>query len=346
MSRPTLRLHPDRFVSNIALVRDRIAPSALMLVLKDDAYGHGLGWAVEAAQRAGVEWYGSYDVQSGLDARRILGSSGRVFAWATSTDSEIDDALMREIDLGVGSAEYLERIVARAERLGVRARVHLKIDTGLHRNGFLPEQWAETIDRVRSAEAAGHLDLVGIWSHLAEASDDEDDDAQAVFLDAVRTVSGTGSEPASLHLTASAASWWRAELRGSLSRVGAFCYGIRSADGPELEGIVPVAELIATVEEISGGSATVGIGSFDGIPSTLIGAAVGTPAGPREVLTIGDTVSTVDGWPGMAVGDEVMIFGAGAHGESSATSLAERIDTVGEEILTRLTRHVRRVDVG
>jgi len=196
---------------------------------------------------------------------------------------------------------------------------------------------------VRAGEAAGHLELVGIWSHLAEASDDEDDEAQTLFLDAVRVAEQSGATPEALHLTASAASWWRPELRGSVSRIGAFCYGVRSADGPDLAGVAPVAELTATVVDIVDGDAVVGIGAFDGIPSTLAGARVGTLAGARELLRIDAVTSVVEGWPGMRIGDSVWMFGAGDHGESSATTLAERIDTVGEEILTRLTARIRRV---
>lgn len=343
MSRPTLEISTARFAANIRAVAARIAPSALMVVLKDDAYGHGLRWAVEAARDAGVEWYGSYDVGSGVEARRVLGDTGRILAWVTSTDTEIDEALRARVDLGVGSAEYLRRIIARAQRLGLRARVHLKIDTGLHRNGLLASEWESVLVEVRTAEAAGEIELVGIWSHLAEASDADDDEAQRLFLEAVRVAEQTGETPEALHLTASAASWWRPELRGSVSRIGAFCYGVRSADGPELEGIEPIASLGADVVEIVDGDAVIEIGAFDGIPSSLAGCHVGTPDGPRELRRIDATTSVVAGWPGVTVGDQVWVFGAGEHGEDSATTLAERIDTVGEEILTRLTSRVRRV---
>lgn len=346
MTRPELRIDSDVFRANIAAVRDRIAPSVLMLVLKDDAYGHGLRWAVETAVSAGVDWLGSYDVRSGVDVRRLVGSDVRVFAWATSSDDEIDEALTHDIDLGVGTIEYLRRVIARAAVVGARARVHLKIDTGLHRNGVLPEDWAAAVAEARAAEQRGHLALDGIWSHIAEASDAEDDDARAAFLDAVHVAGDHGRTPPFLHLTASAASWWRPELRGSVSRIGAFCYGIRSAEGPELDGIRPAASLIAPVEEVSEGRAVLSIGSFDGLPSTLAGSSVGTPAGARTLSSIGQTTSVVEGWPGMTIGDEVSIFGAGHSGEVSATTLAERIDTVGEEILTRLSLRVRRVVVG
>ena len=343
MTRPEIRLSSSSLHANITAVRARVSPSSLMLVLKDDAYGHGLSWVVDTALRAGVEWFGSYDIRSGLAVRRIAGGDARIFAWVTSTDDEIDDALLSDIDLGVGTIDYLRRIIARAAAVGARARVHLKIDTGLHRNGVLPADWATAVAEAREAEKAGLVALVGVWSHIAEASDAEDDAAQAVFLEAVRVVEDSGSSPAAVHLTASAASWWRPELRGTVSRIGAFCYGIRSADGPELAGIVPVASLVATVTEITAEGACVGVGSFDGLPSTLAGASVGTPGGARGLRSVGHTTSVVEEWPGARVGDEVVLFGTGAHGEASATTLAERIDTVGEEILTRLTARVRRV---
>ena len=343
MSRPEVRLSSSIFRANIQAVRDRVAPSALMLVVKDDAYAHGLSWAVDAAIQAGVEWFGSYDIRTGLSVRRLAGGDARIFAWATSTDTEIDEALMQRLDLGVGTIEYLERIIARADALGVTARVHLKIDTGLHRNGILRVDWTSAVRQARRAEQAGLLELEGVWSHIAEASDEDDDIAHAAFRDAVRVVGESGAVPAALHLTASAASWWRPELRGTVSRIGAFCYGIRSADGPELEGIHPAASLVAAVSAVEDDRVTIELGSFDGLPSTLSGSLVGTPDGPRTLVSVGPTSSIVEGWPGAEVGAEVVVFGAGAHGEKSATTLAERIGTVGEEILTRLTPRVRRV---
>ena len=225
------------------------------------------------------------------------------------------------------------------------ARVHLKIDTGLHRNGVRPEDWAGFVTEARAAEQRGALAVVGVWSHLAESSDDEDDDASVTFQAAVQSLLDAGGAPEVLHLTASAASWWRPELRGSLSRIGAFCYGIRSADGPRIPGVHPAAELRAEVLSVRDGLAEIGIGAFDGLPSTVAGADIGTPAGARRLREIGAMTSLVNSWPGAAEGDHITVFGRGSRGELDATALAERIDTVGEEILLRLTPRVTRVEI-
>ncbi|MDT0157284.1 alanine racemase [Microbacterium sp. ARD32] len=340
MSIPVLEISRRAFHANLDAVRERLGGSQLLLVMKDDAYGHGVEWAVAEAERAGVTWFGSYDIPTALRIRAL--TAQRVYAWAPSAPDEVERALRAGIDLGIGSASYLREAIEAAQRLGIRAALHLKIDTGLHRNGFRPEDWPAAVAAARRAEEHGSARIAGVWSHLAEASDAEDDAAQAVFLDAVRQLESAGGAPEVLHLTASAAAWWRPELRGTLSRVGAFCYGIRSADGPALDGLRLISRLVATVDAVDGDVVHVGLGSYHGLPSTLRGVEVATPAGLRPLTAIAGGSSSVASWPGVKVGDRVVVFGPGDDGESDATALAERIDTVGEEILTRLTPSVRR----
>jgi len=343
MIAPVLRVDETVLRANIAAVTARVAPSELMMVLKDDGYGFGAVWAARVAADAGVSWFGTYDIPAAIELRRELGSGPRLFAWVTSADEEIDAALHADVDLGVGTLEYLHRVVARAGALGATARLHLKVDTGLHRNGLSAAEWDEGVTVALRAQERGRALLVGAWSHLAEASDAEDDAAQARFLAAVARAGELGAEVTHRHLTASAATWARPELRGSLVRVGAFCFGIRSADGPDLPGIAPAASLVATVVAVDGGEVVAGIGSFDGLPSILAGRVqVGTPGGARPLLAVEPDTVRVGAWDGAAVGDEVVLFGRGGTGEETPTTLAEAIGTVGEEILCRLTAHVRR----
>lgn len=341
---PVLRISRAQLVRNILEVQQQLAPSTMMLVMKDDAYGHGLDAVVDAAQaEPGVSLFGGYDVMTSLRIRSIAVPHSRVFAWATSDDDEVRHALHSNIELGVGTLPYLRRVIAIAGAMGITATVHLKIDTGLRRNGVRAEEWPGFAALAVEAQQAGLIEIVGVWSHLAEASDAEDDIAAAEFRSAVKILRAAGADPTDLHLTASAASWWRPELRGSVCRIGAFCYGIRSADGPELAGIRPIATLEATVLDLEDESVRVGIGSLHGLSSTLVGASIATPAGRREILRIDDVSLSVGSWSNARIGDTVQIFGPGDHGEDDATTLAEYLDTVGEEIITRLTSQVGRV---
>ncbi|WP_105565039.1 alanine racemase [Microbacterium halophytorum] len=337
-----LRIDLARFRRNVAAVRERMAPADVLVVVKDDAYGHGVEPIVRAAVDAGATWFGAIDPASALRAKAVAGDAARVFSWLTATDAEVAEMLAAGLELGVGDAGYLER-VAETARGGEPAPVHLKIDTGLHRNGIRPEAWPSVCARAAELEAAGDIRVVGLWSHIAEASDDEDDASRAVFDGAVAQARAVGLAPAVRHLAASAAAWHRPEFRYDLVRIGAFCYGVRSADGPELEGLEAVATLTAPVTAVGGGTATVDIGSADGVFSTWAGRVdVAAPGGRRALESVGPFDSRVAAWPGAAIGDEVAIFGARADGAPTSTDQAEAIDTVGEEPLLRLSSRIRR----
>lgn len=343
----TARLHVDldALARNIATVRATVAPAALMLVVKDDAYAHGLEPVVRAAAAAGVEWFGAFDVRTGSAVRAAVGEDARIFAWIAASRADLDDAIAARIDLGIGDADLLEDLADAARDASATVRVHLKIDTGLHRNGVRPERWHAFVTRAAVLQREGLIDVVGVWSHIAEASDAEDDDARAVYEWALEEAAAAGLHSPTRHLAASAASFARPEFRYDMVRVGAFCYGIRSAGGPSADelGLVPIGRLDAEVLAVDGDVVRIGLGALDGLPSSLgERATVGTPAGARALLAVRDADSLVAAWPGASAGDVVTVYGPGMQGEGSATDLAELIGTIGEEIALRVSPLVRR----
>ncbi|MET0671866.1 MAG: alanine racemase [Microbacterium pygmaeum] len=343
-----LRLEVDLGVlaANIAAVRARVAPAEMMLVVKDDAYGHGLEAVVSRASAEGVRWFGAFDVHDALVTRGVVGEGARIFSWLTVGREEIAAALDAHVDLGVGDAGFLEDIASVARTVGAVARVHLKIDTGLHRNGIRPEQWPSILERSVALQAEGAIRVVGVWSHIAEASDETDDEARAVFDEAVSAAEAAGFAIEVRHLAASAASFARAEFRYDLVRVGAFCYGVRSAHGESETalGIRPIGSLIAPVTRVDQAHAVIGVGSLHGLPSSLARrASLRHATGALPIDRIDEAHSTVTAWAGSAAGEEIVVFGAGGR---SATDLAEAIDTVGEEILVRVSPLVPRTYLG
>jgi alanine racemase len=344
----TARLHVDlsALTANIAQVRETVAPAELMLVVKDDAYGHGLEAVVQTATTAGVTWFGAFDVRTGTAVRAAAGDAARIFTWIAASRDDLRTAIAAHLDLGIGDAELLEELADAASDAAGAPRVHLKIDTGLHRNGVRPEEWTTFVARAAALQAAGRIDVVGVWSHIAEASDAEDDDARAVFERALHEAEAVGIHPHVRHLAASAASFARPEFRYDMVRVGAFCYGIRSAGGPSADtlGLRTIARLEAEVVAVHEETVRIDIGAADGLPSSLRGRAmVGTPAGARRLGPVGGAQSLVDAWTGAAAGDVVTIYGPGGSGEGTATDLAEVIGTIGEEIAVRVSPLIPRV---
>ena len=331
----------DVFAANLRVIRERVVPARHMLVVKDDAYGHGLASIVRRAAAEGVDWFGAFDIVTGL-AVRDEAPEARVFSWLVGSVADARAGIDADLDLGVGDLALLEDVAEAARQAGRPARVHLKIDTGLHRNGIRPEEWDAAVGRAAELEGEPSIVVEGIWSHIAEASDAEDDAARALFDDAVHRAERAGLRPRVRHLSASAASFERPEFRYDLARVGAFAYGIRPAGGPGEEelGIRPVGVLRADVVQAGDEGAVLDIGSLDGVPSSLAGRArVSTPGGRRRVREIAPDSMTIEAWPDAAAGQSVVVWGGDAP---SATDHAELIGTIGEEIAVRLSPLVPR----
>lgn len=331
------------FTENLGLLRQRVRPAEVMVVVKDDAYGHGLEPIVRCAADHGARWFGAFDVGTGSAVRAAVGSSARVFAWMIGDANDIHQALDADLDLGIGDAGLIDEVARAAQRRQTPVRVHLKIDSGLHRNGIRPEAWGAAVDRLERYRREGTLSPVGVWSHLAEASDAEDDRSRTVFDEALARASSAGWRPVR-HLAASAPAWARADLRYDMVRVGAYCYGIRPAGGPtEAElGLAPVATLTAQVTAVTASGVVIDVGGTDGLPARSVGWAILTAAGPRRIRRVDVGTTLVESWSGARVGDTVTVFGDPRSGAGSITALAETAGTIGEEIAVRLSPRVER----
>jgi alanine racemase len=337
------RVDLSRFDANLREVRGRVAPAETMFVVKNDAYGHGADVLVPRAVAAGVRWIGALDVEAALRVRDLADDAVRVFAWLLSTRDDLAAADAAGIDLGVGDRAVLEAAASAATARPMR--VHLKIDTGLNRNGVRGEDWMPFVARAAELQNEGRIAVEGVWSHISEASDADDDEARFRFDTAVATAESAGLAPEFRHLAASAASFLRAEFRYDLVRVGAFVYGISPAGGPhEAElGISPVMSLRTRVVEVRDGRAILPLGAWHGVPSTAAGtASVGLLGHAQPVDRIERewmSVTCADARPG----DVAVLFGPGDDGEPTATQWAEGIDTIGEEIVLKVDRRIPRV---
>lgn len=348
MNGPTLHVDLGVLTENLLVVHERVAPAGHMLVVKDDAYGHGLEPVVRTATAAGLGWFGTFDVATALRVRQVSGSAARAFAFLADTPDEIRAALDGGVEVGVGSAAALEDAATVAASTGERVDVHLKVDTGLHRNGVRDEEWASFAARAAELAGGGRIRIRGVWSHLAEASDAEDDRARATFDRACAILSDLGVTGVLRHLAASAAGFARPGFRYDLTRIGAFAYGIRPVDGPGegALGVNPVARLSAPVVGVAADGVRVAVGALHGLPSSLAGrTSVGTPGGRQRLISVDLCTSTVAHWPGASPGQEVTVFGDPRGGAPSASDQAAAIGTIGEEILLRVNPLVPRMYV-
>jgi alanine racemase len=335
---------------NVRVLVDRVAPSEVMLAVKANAYGHGMLEIARAGIASGATSLAALDVPAAI-ALREADVTVPILVWLHGVDTDFRGAIDGDIDLGISARWQLDAIKSSgAKRV---ARVHLKVDTGLSRNGATLDEWPELVRYALDLQDSGSVRIVAAWSHLADASEESDAAALAVFREAVGTAEKLGAHFERLHLAASSAGWRMPEARFDFVRFGIAAYGISPFDdssGAEL-GLTPVMTLSATVSEINvGGSRHVRIaaGFADGVPTIGIPRASVLVAGDRmRVIEVDVDSMIVD--PGrrrIEVGERALIFGPGSSGEATAEQWADWAETIADEVVTGIAPRVPRVYSG
>ncbi|WP_394552945.1 alanine racemase [Agromyces sp. MMS24-JH15] len=355
--------------ANLAALVARVSPARAMAVVKADAYGHGAVPVARAALAGGASWLGVADVDEAL-ALRAAGIDAPVLAWLHAPDADFAPAIAADVDLGASSVAQLEAIAAAGAAGGRTPHVHLKADTGLSRNGVAPADWPAAAAAAARLEGAGLVRVRGVFTHLANASPEDDADQLRAFDRAVELLRAAGVRPELRHAASTAAAWNLPDARHDLVRLGIGIYGIPPfCDGTTAAelGLAPVMTLrgrVAAVRRVEAGAgasydyawradrpttlALVPLGYADGVPRQASGRAevllrgrrrpvVGRIAMDQFLVDVGDD--------GVEVGDEVVLFGDPATGAPSADDWADAAGTIGYEIVTRIGPRVRRTYV-
>ncbi|AOP45249.1 alanine racemase [Streptomyces lydicus] len=359
--------------SNVRTLRDRAPRAELMAVVKSDGYGHGAVRCARAAREAGATWLGTALPEEAF-ALRAAGDTGRLMCWLWTPGGPWRQAVEQDIDVSVSGLWALREVVAAARACGRTARVQLKIDTGLGRNGCQPADWPELTAAARAAEAEGALTVTGVWSHFACADEPGHPsiDAQlASFEDALRTAGAAGLRPEVRHIANTPATLTLPHAHYDLVRAGIGIYGI--SPSPELGtsqdlGLRPAMTLeaaLASVKRVPGGHgvsyghlyttpgettlALVPLGYADGVPRHASGTGPVLVAGKWRTVAgrIAMDQFVVDlGGDSAEEGATAVLFGPGDRGEPTAEDWARAAGTIGYEIVTRIGTRVPRVYVG
>ncbi|MET0788795.1 MAG: alanine racemase [Cellulomonas sp.] len=343
----------------------------LMVVVKADGYGHGMVPVARAARAAGAEWLG---VATGAEALalRQSGDTGRLLCWLAAPGTDFSPLVEADVDVTASSLVQLEEIVRGAREAGEAARVQLKVDTGLSRNGAPRDEWLALMTAARSAQDDGAIRVTGLWSHFA-CSDEPEHPANAAqqeaFEEALELATEVGLEPEVRHLANSAGALLHPRARYDLVRMGISVYGFSPAPdviSTEELGLVPamtVRGVVVLTKDLAAGAgvsyghtfvadepmrvALVPMGYGDGIPRHASNAAEVLVTGVRgRVLGRICMDQFVVAAPDTNAGDEVVLFGPGSHGEPTATDWASWCGTIDYEIVTRMGGRQTRVWVG
>ncbi len=343
----------------------------LMVVVKADGYGHGMVPVARAARSAGAEWLG---VATGAEALalREAGDTGRLLCWLNAPGTDFTPVIAADIDVTASSLAQLDEIVRGAREAGRIARLQLKVDTGLSRNGSPRDEWLALVTAARSAQDDEAVRVTGVWSHLA-CSDEPEHPANAAqqeaFEEALALATDAGLDIEVRHLANSAGALLHPRARFDLVRVGISVYGFSPAPDvvtTEELGLVPAMTVrgnVVLTKEVAAGAgvsyghtfvadepmrvALVPMGYGDGIPRHASNTAEVLVNGVRgRVLGRVCMDQMVVSAPEAHDGDEVLVLGPGSHGEPTATDWARWCGTIDYEIVTRMGGRQTRVWVG
>lgn len=342
-----------------------------MAVVKADGYGHGAEPVAKAALEAGAAWLGTAHITEAL-ALRQAGIEAPILAWLHTVDSRFSAAIENNIDLGISGWE-LAHVAEAARDLQRPARVHLKIDTGLGRNGCPPEQWDALVSQAVAYQEDGLLRVVGIFSHLAVADEPrrpETDEQIRRFREAVAIAEDAGIDLEVRHLANTPGALSRPDTHFDMVRVGLGIYGLSPFAGQSSQelGLRPamtVKTTVANCKEVPAGQgvsyglnyqteeattlALIPMGYADGVPRIASGGpvrvegrtypVVGRIAMDQMVIDLKTTgVAGTDASP---LGKPAVLFGG--NGEPSVDEWATAAGTINYEVVTRISSRVTRV---
>jgi alanine racemase len=361
---------------NIRLIRDLVAPAQVWAVVKADAYGHGAAAVAARALRSGAAGLCVALVQEGISLRRA-GIEAPILVLSEQPHAQVPEMLAARLVPTVYSASYVDVIAAAlaAAASAQPCEVHVKVDTGMQRVGAQLDQLPGLLAHV--AALAPAVRLSGVFTHLACADEPASDanqrqlDAFGEVLEALDPVDG---RLPLVHAANSAAALAIPESRFDLVRAGIAIYGISPGHGvDELAGALrPVMSLrarVSHVKRVAAGThvsygwrhrfdqdtiiATVPIGYADGVPRRL-----GTlPDRPGADVLVGGRRCPIVGVVTMdqlmidvrsldqpvAIGDEVVLIGRQGDERIRAEDWAERLGTIGYEVVCGIGARVPRV---
>ena len=356
-------IHTDNLANNLRSLKRVAGGAKICAVIKADAYGHGAIAVSQILDREGVDYLAVALLEEALDLRSA-GVASSLLVLGTTDPMNADIIVSQNITQTVFTEELARALSVSAKRLDHPARIHVKIDTGMHRQGIAPDD-AESF--ALSLAGMEGLFVEGAYSHFAEA--DSPDPAftlrqLAEFNRAIEGMKRGGICPPIRHIANSAALLRFPEARLDMVRPGILVYGLSpDADQNPPKGFLPVMQLCASIANIrdvkKGESVSYGrlftakrasriallqIGYADGYSRLLSNKTDVIVRGKRAPVAgricMDQVMVDVTDIPEAALGDEATLFGLP---ELPAGELARIMGTIDYEVTCGISKRVPRI---
>ena len=359
-----LEINLSGCLENYRYFRSRLEKDTRLLVLvKANAYGHGAVEFAHLMEDAGADYLAvAYPVE-GIELREA-GISLPILVLTAGTDF-FDEIIRYGLEPGIPNLCTLKALCDELSSRGITGfPIHLKLDTGMHRLGFMTSEIDELLEYIKDNSS---IRVKSIYSHLAAAEDPESDSFTlgqiSMFRDNADRISASIGYRPLYHILNSAGIERFPRYQFDMVRLGIGIYGISALPGVKLAPVASFKCKILQIKHLKPEDGTIGYGRYGRI--SLEGTVIATiPVGyadgidrhlgrgkcsfslnGRRVPTIGNIcmdmcmldVTGVDA----SVGDTVTIFGE----DPTATELADILGTIPYEIFTSVPRRIERIVV-
>jgi len=339
----------------------------IMAIVKADAYGHGAVPVARAALEAGATCLGVAMVDEGVELRQA-GIESPILVMGYTPSHAVEWVLKHRLSITVPTQESLEAVAREAERLKMVAHVHIKVDTGMGRLGFMP---GEVLPVVLKWAESKYVFLEGLFTHYATADEQDKEYArfqEREFSKVVEAIRGNGIRIPIIHINNSAGAIEFPDRAYDMIRLGISLYGFYPSQevnrqAVELCTVLSLKSKIAQLKQpplgwgvsygktaVANGNqliATIPIGYADGINRHLSNRGFALVRGHR-VPIVGRVcmdqlmLDVTDAQP-VGVGDEVVFYGRQGDEEIHVDEVARLLGTINYEITCMLGRRIPRI---
>lgn len=352
----------DAIRANTALMKSRCG-TPVMAVVKADGFGLGSARVARAALAGGATELGVATCNEALGLRAD-GLDVPILAWVIHEGAPLREAVSAGIRLGLTTPAQVVEIARIAAGLGRPAEIELEVETGMHRSGCPESDWPALFEAARTAEEAGHVRVIGVWTHLAGTAPEQFTAPLANLGRAVALARTYGLRPRQ-HAAASVAASIDPRARLDIVRLGASLFGIEP-DRSHPVGLVPTARWesqIIQLRDVPAGArvgygrdevreptrlALIPVGYADGLsrhasPGLGVRIADGSVVPFFGRISMDQSIVDVSGHD-VAPGDPVVLIGDSRRGEPDLVACADALDTIEQEVLTGLGPRVARIE--
>jgi alanine racemase len=370
ITRPThVEVDLSRLAANFEAIRQHVSPAKVMPILKANAYGHGLLRVAQLMERLGADYLGVAVLEEGILLREN-GIRMPILVLGGILGNQVPGFLRYDLTITASSIEKLSQVEEAASQLGVRAKVHLKIDTGMERIGvhsYSAESFLESMLKCHS------IDFEGIFSHFANADLPDLQDARLQlerFQEVLSFFEKRSLPPPPLrHMANSPAILQLPEANFVMVRPGLLLYGVYPTPDISHTVIVHPAlswksrvvyfKVILPGHPVGYGSTwqtdhmvravTVPVGYGDGYFRGMSNKAYVLLHGKKYPvvgrISMDQIVVNIE-WDSAYNDDEVVLIGESGGGHITCEDLAGWAGTIPYEILTNINTRVPRVYLG